>query len=584
MTIPPRHGNRAACIDNPLTSASISPMLWSVKRGLILVGVLAVIAVGVWAGRPAYRGWQERRSVQQATEFLAAKDYRNAMLAARRALAANPSSVEASRLMAHLTETLRLPAALDWRQRLVDLQPEDLTNRLQLARTAILLGNFPRAAETLRGVPATNHNEPAYHQLAAAVAIGLTNLNLAEHHFGEAARLDPTNKLVRLNRAVLHLQATDQTVVQGAVQTLEQLRDDPVLRKDALRHLAQAAARNNDWPTALALTAELQAEAGSPVEDRLLHLTILQKSGSPDFKTCLDSLEAEWAASPTKINALTTWLLGHQMTEEAARWLENLTAEIRSQPPVILARADVMVARKDWTALQALLQDAKWGDLDFARLALLARAAREERQEIAAQANWRAAVKAASEGPKPLTTLAGMAQNWGWEREHEELLWTLLQRWPGERWVVQSLNQMYLAAGNTRGLHKLHAAFVAYDPTDLVAKNNFAALSLLLNLQTSRAHELARELYAQSPTNAVIASTYAYSLHLLGRTAEGLRALEALSPTQLAQPNIAAYYGVLLAVDGRTDVAKHYFDLASKARLLPEEQLLVEAARKMPAK
>jgi Flp pilus assembly protein TadD len=559
-------------------------MFWTVKRGLILVGMLAVIFVGVWAGRPAYRGWQERRAVHQATEFLAAKDYRNAMLAARRALAANPSSVEASRLMADLTETLRLPAALDWRQRLVDLQPNDLTNRLQLARAAILFGNFPRAAQALRAVPATNHNEPAFHQLAAAVAIGLTNLNLAEHHFGEAARLDPTNKLVQLNRAALHLQSTDPTLVQGAVQTLEQLRNDPFLRKDALRHLAQAAARNNDWPRALPLTRELQAEPGAPIEDRLLHLTILQKAGSADFRPYLDGLQAEWAASPAQINALTTWLLGHRMTEEAARWMERLTDEIRSQPPVILARADVLVARKDWTALQALLQERKWGDLDFVRLALLARAAREERQEIAAQANWRAAVKAASEGPKPLTTLAGMTQNWGWEREHEELLWTLLQRWPGEHWVMQSLNQMYLATGNTRGLHKLYATLAAYDPKDLVAANNFAALSLLLNLQTSRAHELARDLYAQSPSNAVFASTYAYSLHLLGRTAEGLQALEALSPARLAQPNIAAYYGVLLAADGRRELAEDYFELASKARLLPEELLLVETARKPPTK
>jgi predicted Zn-dependent protease len=559
-------------------------MFWTMKRGLILAGILAVIAAGAWFSRPVYRSWKEQRSLKQAQEFFANQDYRNATLAARQALAANASNVEAARLMANLNEMLRSPEALNWRQRVVDLQPQNLTNRLELAKTALLLGNYPRAGQVLRDVASTNQNNFVFHQLAAMVAIGLNNIGLAERHLSEAARLEPGNKQVQLNRAIIHLQARDQTLVDGALQTLQNLYGDPVYRKDALRNLALAAARNKDFAKAQAFTGELQADANATLEDRLLHLTMLKQGASTNFGSYLAQMEGALAKSPEQVNALTSWLVNNRMADEAARWLESLPDEARSQRPVALALADVFTAQKDWTGLQTLLQEADWGNLNFVRLALLSRAAREERQEIASQANWRAAVKAGSESPKSLTALASMAQGWGWQREQEELLWLLIQRFPGEHWVMKSLNQLYLATGNTRGLHKLSSTQAAYDANDLAAKNNVAALSLLLNQQTARAHELAREVYSRVPTNAVFVSTYAYSLHLQGRTKEGLKAFESLTASQLEIPSIAAYYGVLLVVDGQTEKAGNYFDLAAKGQLLPEEKAMIEEARKSPAR
>jgi len=555
-------------------------MFSSMKRGWIVIGILAVIAVGAWFSRPIYRGWKEQRSLRLAQEFFAKADYRNAVLAARQALTANPSNVEASRLMANITEMMRSPEALKWRQRVIELQPQNFTNRMQLAKTAILQGNYPQAGQALRDIATTNQNNAAFHQLAAMVAIGLNNIRLAEQHLSEASRLDPTNKLFQLNRAILHLQAKDQALVAGALQTLQQLYDDPVYRQDALRNLALAASRNKEFAKAEAFTLELQADPKATLEDRLLHLTVLNEGGHTNFASYLAELEADLAKSPEQVGALTAWLVNHKMADEAARWLESLPTEARSQRPVALALADVFTARKDWAGLQTLLQEASWGNLDFVRLALLSRAAREERQEIGSQASWRAAVKAASEGPKSLAGLASMAQAWGWAPEQEELLWMIVQRYPGERWALEALKQTYLATSNSRGLHKLNSTLATVDANDLVAKNNLAALSLLLNLQTARAHELAREVYSRVPTNVVFVSTYAYSLHLQGKTKEGLKALEDLPAPQLELPSIAAYYGVLLAADGETEKAKRYLDLAAKGQLLPEEKAMIGAARK----
>jgi Flp pilus assembly protein TadD len=103
---------------------------------------------------------------------------------------------------------------------------------------------------------------------------------------------------------------------------------------------------------------------------------------------------------------------------------------------------------------------------------------------------------------------------------------------------------------------------------------------MLLRLNLSTAHELARETYAQNPEDGIIASTYAYSLHLQGRTKEGLDAFKKLKPETLDQPLVAFYYGLLLSASGQTNQAGKYLSLASKSELLPEERNLMAQASK----
>jgi predicted Zn-dependent protease len=105
-------------------------------------------------------------------------------------------------------------------------------------------------------------------------------------------------------------------------------------------------------------------------------------------------------------------------------------------------------------------------------------------------------------------------------------------------------------------------------------------LSLLSGKEVPAAHKQAAELYAGEPGNPVFASTYAFSLHLQGKTKEGLKVLRALKTKDLDNPAVAVYYGVLLSAAGEVQASKDYLDLSGKAFLLPEELALVTSARK----
>jgi hypothetical protein len=270
------------------------------------------------------------------------------------------------------------------------------------------------------------------------------------------------------------------------------------------------------------------------------------------------------------------------MAPAAGDWIAKLPDALQTQPPVRMARADTFMARRDWKGLDELLADQNWGELDFIRHAQLARAAAEQKQDIAAQASWQNAIRLAGDRLKSLTLLARLATVWGWDKEREDLLWIITQRYPAERWALQSLNELYMNSGNTRGLQRVFNTLLDYNSTDVVAKNNLASVLLLLNPQSIRAHELARAPYEKYPQNSAFAATYAYSQHLQGRTEAGLKTLAAIPAAQLEQPGIAIYYGVMLASAGETNKAKKYLDIAAAARLLPEELELLQATRRRP--
>ncbi len=100
-----------------------------------------------------------------------------------------------------------------------------------------------------------------------------------------------------------------------------------------------------------------------------------------------------------------------------------------------------------------------------------------------------------------LVMLAQLAGTWGWTEQAEDLWWTIARRSPTEDWPLQTLLQQYAARGDTAGLYRVYRALLERRPSSLEAKNNVAALGLLLGRDTAQAGQLAREVYeAPGPT------------------------------------------------------------------------------------
>ena len=216
-----------------------------------------------------------------------------------------------------------------------------------------------------------------------------------------------------------------------------------------------------------------------------------------------------------EVRGLSTWLIQQARADEALRWLTNLPPATRAQQPVPLATTEACVALTNWAAVQTFLADQRWAELEFMRLAFLSQASLQKR-EITAPTHWRSAVREAGDRLGPLGVLLNLADTWQRAQDKEDLLWHIYERHPGERWTLRELGRLYQAQGNTRGLNKLFGVLAELNPKDFEARNNLAATSLLLKLNVTKAYELAKELYTQRPDHAIIASTYAFALHLRG--------------------------------------------------------------------
>jgi cytochrome c-type biogenesis protein CcmH/NrfG len=544
------------------------------------VGLIVVLSVGGVVGYKQYRAWQQRRLIAEANGLVAQGDYRRASLNARRLLQINPESAEACRILARLGEIAGSRSALEWRRRVMELGVATPNDLILLARAAVRYDDKATADVALAKLPESAKETADYHALLSDIAYAQRDGIEMEHQLSEAARLDPANKDYTMRLAALRLGASDPTVRAQGKETLLELQKDHALQRDATRYLAEDALRQRNTLTALELARQLDSFPNKTFADRLLLLTALDAAKDNGFAAFLDEMKTSSAEDPERAAAVITWLNMHNRAAEAIAWSAQLQPGIVGQKMVQIALSDAFVSSKDWGGLQRLVNSGNWGTFDFLRSALHSRAARELGDEPESASQWNDALKKVAADPRQAMTLAETVEKWGWRAEAIELLWIVAKDPTKGGDALRALYGYFAKNADTENLYRVLLHQIELRPNDRNVQNNFAQLSLLLNLNVDRGQKLAREVYESDPKNPAYASTYAFALHVAGDAKKGLKILETLTPEQLHEPAIAAYYGVLLVAAGDQTHAGEFLDLGEKAMLLPQEKRLIEKARR----
>jgi hypothetical protein len=394
--------------------------------------------------------------------------------------------------------------------------------------------------------------------------------------------LNPQNQSVQLNLAVVRLHGTNLPAITEARDSLKQLSSNATnsfLRCQALRELAVDALRHRQADEALLLSKQLLQETNSTFQDRLLRLDVLKGTRYDEFRPALTAFQHEAGGDPGKVSELATWQMAKTSPQDALTWLQTLPSKTQTNQSVALLAAECRTMLRDWRGLQSSIERQNWAELEFVRHAFLSRALRGQELADSAKAEWELALKAANGQKGSLVMLLRLAAQWNWQSEGEDILWTIVNRYPGEQWAFLALNKALFAAGRTRSLMQLYSQELKRSPSNLAMKNNLAMTALLLDAQELKLYEMARAVYQASPTNAPFVSTYAFSLYLQGKNAEALKVIKTLTPGELQNPSIAGYYGLILKATGDRARARAYLDWSAKARLLPEEKKLFDNAK-----
>ena len=144
--------------------------------------------------------------------------------------------------------------------------------------------------------------------------------------------------------------------------------------------------------------------------------------------------------------------------------------------------------------------------------------------------------------------------------------------------AFQALYRNYIDDGDTPGLYRVLMQLAELLPEDRRIQNNLAQLRLLLSADIAQAEKLSADLYSKEPSNPFYASTYAFALYSVGDTDGALEIMNGLRESQLRDPSLATYYGIILAAAGENEKARKYLDLAASGKLLPEERALITRA------
>jgi Flp pilus assembly protein TadD len=555
------------------------------RREAVAILVVLIIAGFLFNryGVPRYRRYLENKYARQAREFIQKKDYARAYLRARQALQIDSNNALATQVNADLADWANSPFAVYWRQRSVVLEPSS-TNRIALASTALRMEDFPflTATKALNEVPNNARSSSTYQMAAGALSIKLNNLAEAEQHYNAAVQLDPTNPITRMSLAVVQLQSRDPKTVTDSRITLELLNADGRLGIMPLRSLVAESLARKEFDRAERLSNQILTNAESTFGDQMLHLVILNAAQRPGFSTALTQTETNALRNPAFIGELAAWLNRAGLADESLKWLNGLPRQTLLQGLIPLAVADAYVAQKHWKELQKFLESDHWLGLEYVRIALLTLAIRNQNQSEPQSYSvaWQRAIGLAADSSSSVNMLAQLAASWGWKTETEQVLWFAVEKFGDQTWPLDGLKGLYAYDKNTRGLRRVFQTQAKRDPEDKYARNNFVMVSLLLGSEVAAAHKAAAELHASDPENPNFAATYAFSLHMQGKTREGIEVLRALKPEELAKPGISVYYGLLLAASGGDSTAQEFLARSDKAFLLPEELALVAAARK----
>jgi Flp pilus assembly protein TadD len=541
--------------------------------------VLILLAVG-YVGWRLYKKLEPPRLAKRAQRDLEQGNFADARLAIGQALNINPKDLAVVRLVAEIAETASDSSAVGLRRRLMDLQPGSLNPALDCAETALRFRMPDTAEYALRKANDQGKADPRFHEVFGRTAAALNQPNLAVEHFAEAARLNPANQGYQLLHAAALLERgwlEDRPAARG---TLEGLSAVPNLRVAALRALVRDSIANYELSAAVRLARDLAAEPDANFSDQLTLVDLLRHTGSPDVNSALASALATARGEVAHVAEALGWMNRSDRAREALEWSNSFSPEEWSDPRVCAAVAQCALTLKDWPRLEALTNGGTWQGLEYVRCALLARAFREQGGNVeTAQIWWDTARNAAANQPGATVELARLIADWGWEVEFEALLRLAADDPKGDPWMSRLLLERLMKKKDTVGLWKMSSREVAANPEDDAAGNNFAMYSFLLNREVTRACQLAQMLYRKHPREFAYVSTYAYSLHLLGRSRQAVEVMDTLGPEELEAPNLAAYYGIFLAATGDRERAASYLKLGESADLMPEERELVRLAQ-----
>ncbi|MBI2514303.1 MAG: hypothetical protein HYV96_20210 [Opitutae bacterium] len=554
---------------------------------LAVLATLAVLALGAWAGRPAYQHWRASRALNQARAFLAQNDLAGARLALGTALRGGVTDAALATL-ADYYERGGSPEAVAVRQELWRRHPEDFVARLAWASAALRFDDRATARLALAGCTPEQKQTADYLRVAAALALLEGANGEADVLLGELGARIALTPEIRLLHATVQLRSRDPARVRAARAELQALAQTPVQAVPALRVLLADAFARRDPLDAGEIGAALARSPTAGLGDWLDAAAALKLSRptAPLDRALAEKIRAAAAVDATAAAHYARWLAVQEGVAEAAAWIDAQPATLADQPALRATRADLALACGEWARLRALLAAGAWGALpaDCLDFAFATRLALSIGETARATRIWTQAVEEARASAPALRALLRLAPAWQWPRGRREALRTLVLQFPEDAAAYREWVSLLRAEGDSAGLLECLRARKEAGGELGNESQDWALLSLLVapTRTPNEATRVLETLYRRDPANPFYVTNQAFVLWQLGQTVDAAALAAQLPAAERAMPARAPYLAIVLATAGRREEAREVLRHApARTALLREEAALLDRAEEL---
>jgi hypothetical protein len=549
-----------------------------VWRWLILVAIVAALAIPVRNGAEVlYRSVEDWRAHQLMAEAAA-------LLAQHEETAAESKMTAAYYLAPHDLDILRGCAqeelkagdsrSLAFYQALLQEPGVTRADRRDALRASLAFGDMS-GAESLAGYLAAHSPEAEDDAL-------LAQLEWAEHRpqqavvlLRQALAVDPKDREDEVLLAKMLIlsgnaeyQAEALTMLRSVAQTQDQLGLNALIIMSKNQDL--------DEPTRRDLLDQLWKHPLLNDEGRFAAWGLEVRLGDRDPKVVLQqAVDFFKSATLSRKSVAARWLYGEGEPELALELAQP--PDTAASQDLFLVRLDALSSLKNWTEVRKELADPKAPLPQSIDYLYRARADQELGDEIESKADWDRARSAAFSESGMLEYLERYALQVGDYEQAQKTLSKMTEQFPAEAQKgYVALLQAEAKSGQTQLLLQTLKQMTVDLPYEPEAKNDWAYLSLLLNLNVDEAQRTAENLVENHPEFLAYRNTLALAEIRKNDPQAAQQAYQGLKIDWSTAPaGGKAIYAVVLAANGEKIQANEFARAIDRSQLRPEELALL---------
>src|SRR6266581_6762986 len=342
-------GHRRAGQIFPALGSFFQRQLWPARLALLVAAFVVAILLGVAFlshGSKLYRDWRQNRLLRLAASMLREEKFKEAAQTAREVVKLDLDSLPAYYILAEAAEKQNLEEAVSWRAQITRLLPKDPDSQLNLASAALRFGEIDLARTAQDDVAPNYRDSAAFHVVAGWLARAEGNFAEQEAQFAAAVKEEPGNDLYQFNLAALQIQSTDTEKSAKARDVLDRLSKVAPFRTGALRALFNDAVARNDLAAADNFAQQLQMSQEVTFGDYLLCLSFYRKLDEKKFRPLLERVKLFAVRSPSDLASLMSWMNENSLAGDVVKWIDKLSTDKLTSPPVSIAVADTYANTK----------------------------------------------------------------------------------------------------------------------------------------------------------------------------------------------------------------------------------------------